>query len=458
MMTPAPYIKRPATRLQIMVCTVLLLAAANIANAGPVRFLHLGRVGRGMTLTDTAVTFTATPGSKNALFKSGQPITYNIDIVNPLKDPQAGKVTYRVISSKGKFIAEDSLKVNIGGSSSKHFQLNMPARTIGFYKINLMINVSDYDDTIRRAFGVDAQNIQSPYGKPADFDQFWKDTKKELAGVKPNFKMTEVTDSAGKDNRRLYLVEMQSLDNITVRAWLTIPISKEKGRKFSVLLGLPGYQVDLKPGFGVDPDIAVMYLNVRGQGNSRDVIHTNRKDFIYYNVEDKNKYVMRGVIMDCIRCVDFICSRPELDKTKIMITGGSMGGYLAIATAGLDNRVALFSAMNPIMSDIRNLPPKEWPLSDITQYAKTKPGTSVEAVLSNMDYYDAKNFATTISRPLLMGIGLLDYLAPPANEFALYNNIPNNKKIMVFDNLGHEVSMDYVNYQGHWARDTFALF
>jgi cephalosporin-C deacetylase-like acetyl esterase len=403
------------------------------------------------------VTFTATPASRGAIFKSGEPVEYNINIINSLPTKEDGKITYRITDLHGKFLSEDSVKIKLNANGNKQMLLSMPARTVGFYKINLMINVSDYDDTIRRAFGVDPDKIRSAYAKPADFDQFWKETKAELATVKPNFKMTEMPDS-GKDNRRLYLVEMQSLGNITVRAWLTIPISKNKNKKCTVLLGLPGYQVDLKPGFGDDEDVAVMYLNVRGQGNSRDVIHTDRTGYITYNIDDKNKYVMRGVIMDCIRAIDFICTVPQLDKDKIIITGGSMGGFLAAATAGLDDRVKLFSAQNPILSDIRNLPTDEWPMNDIIRYSKIKPGLTMDKIYSNLDYFDTKNFAPTINSDILVGIGLLDHLAPPENEYAFYNNIRKNKKIMVFENLGHEVPPEYVLYQGRWMRDSFSLF
>ena len=43
---------------------------------------------------------------------------------------------------------------------------------------------------------------------------------------------------------------------------------------------------------------------------------------------------MRGVIMDCVRCRRLYLSRgPNLRHDNIEVTGGSMGGYLAIAVA-----------------------------------------------------------------------------------------------------------------------------
>ncbi len=321
-----------------------------------------------------------------------------------------------------------------------------------------MVNVSDYDDTTRRVFGIKPDEIQSQHGRPADFDSFWQNTKADLAAVKPDFKMTEQPGQE-TENRKVYLVEMRSLDNITIRGWLTIPKSSLKSKKFTTFLALPGYQVDLKPMLGQDDDIAIFSLNVRGQGNSRDVIHPKRLDYISLNVEDKNKYVLRGAIMDCIRAIDFIYSRPELDPKRIEISGGSMGGFLAAAVAGLDNRAQLISSQNPILSDIRNLTDQEdWPMYDLRKYAGEK-GVKFDKVLNNLDYFDIKNFAQNIQTPILLGIGLLDHLAPPNNEYAFYNRIPRKyRDIMVFKDLGHEVPMTYILEEGHRMRDKFGLF
>ncbi|MFD2144621.1 acetylxylan esterase [Mucilaginibacter antarcticus] len=298
----------------------------------------------------------------------------------------------------------------------------------------------------------------SKYAKPADFDAFWDNVKIELAKVKPKFKVTAMP-KLDRDNRHVYLFEMQSLGDMTIRGWMTVPINKNPNRKYSVLLGLPGYQVNLDPLMGVDNDLAILTLNVRGQGNSRGPVNTRRDEFIFHHIENKNKYVMRGVIADCLRAVDFIFSRPELRHDQILVSGGSMGGYLSIATASLDKRVKLCSAQNPIFCDIRGLPGAvDWPMSSITKYIGTQPGLTLNKVLANLDYYDAKNFAGNITCSTIMGIGLLDPFAPPTAEFGAFNNLKGEKRMMIFKDLGHEISQAYKNLEGRWMRDAFALF
>lgn len=384
--------------------------------------------------------------------------SFNFAVRNGLDTDQTGTVSYEVTTEKGEKVTASGIKVNIVKGSSADYDFNIPNLKTGFYKISVMINVSDYDDTIRRAFGIRPKEIRSAHNKPADFDQFWQKTKDELAKVKPNFRIIPMP-KMNTDNRDVFQIEMQSLDNYTIRGWLTIPKTKNKNRKFSVLLGLPGYQVDLSPIVGQDDDLAIITLNTRGQGTSRGPINTRRNEFIFYHIDDKEKYVMRGVIMDCIRCVDFIYAQPNMRHDNILASGGSMGGYLALALAGLDKRVNLCSAQNPILCDIRNLVGEvDWPINSIKKYVATQPGLTMDKVLNNLDYYDGKNFAGNISCPVLMGIGLLDPFAPPNNEYAAYNNITAKKRMMAFKGLGHEISQKYKDLEGRWMRDTFALF
>jgi cephalosporin-C deacetylase len=394
---------------------------------------------------------------KNAIFSETASFTFSVK--NTLDTDQSGTVSYLITTEHGEKVTSKSISVKVGKNSSADYDFSVPDLKAGFYKINFMINVNDYDDTTKCAFGIRPQEIQSKYPKPADFDQFWQTTKDELAKIAPNYRVTKMP-KLSTENRYVYLIEMQSLDNITIRGWMSLPKSVDKNKKFAVSVALPGYQVPLNPIVGADDDLAIIALNVRGQGNSRDVIATRKDEYISYHVEDKNKYIMRGVVMDCLRCIDFICSRPELRHDNIMVSGGSMGGLLAIATASLDKRVQLCSVQNPILSDIRDLVGEvDWPISSIKKYVATQPGLTIDKVFNNLDYFDTKNFAYNVTCSTLMGIGLLDPLAPPNSEYAAYNNFGGKKRIMIFKNIGHEV--DHVVYKGfesRWLHDEFALF
>ncbi len=399
-----------------------------------------------------------TAHSKDAIFKDAA--SYSFTVKNTFNKLEYGKISYEVSDQFNKVLRTDSILVRLDKQSTDNFNFTIPPLKSGFYKINFMINVSDYDDTTRRVFGIRPEQITSSHAKPDDFDEFWNAAKKELATVKPEYKITEKMDLE-KDDRKVYLIEMKSLGNVTVYAWLTEPAHPGKYQKFPVLLMLPGYQATNPPLIGKDYDLAFINLDVRGQGLSKKNLDMRREDYIVSRLENKDAYYMRGVIMDCVRCVDFMFTRKELSLDRIAVTGGSMGGYLSITTAALDKRITLCAPQNPFLSDIYNMDhgAVEWPINHMKDYVKTRPGLTFEKVLDNLQYYDTKNFSSEITCPFLMGIGLLDPFVPPNNSYTVFNNInAPKKKIFVFKDLGHEVGDKYYHYEELWTRDWFALF
>jgi len=405
------------------------------------------------------IVITEHPADKHAIFKLNDTISYSVDLKSTYGSVQEGKITYFISDFTGKLLNKQSLPVKIAPNGFQRVKIDMPSQKPGFYKVNFALNVTDDDDTVRRVFGVDTANMVSPYKRPADFDAFWDKAKKELATVQPDFKMTEMPKLGG-GNDQVYLVEMRSLGNIVIRGWLTLPKDRKPGQKLPVTLGLPGYGGEMVPFRGISPGIAYLGLNVRGLGNSRDVIHLLRDEYISYGVEDKNKYIFRGVMMDCVRAVDFICSRPELDGTAIYTSGGSMGAYLALALSSLDDRIALCSADNPGYPDIRYID-KTWqhvfPINTLHDFAKAK-GLNYQSFLDTWDYYDLKNFVQNIKCPTIVGIGLLDNFIPPEAEMYMYRNIKAPKKIFIFPNIAHEVGPEMGLYVGRWVYDKLDIY
>ncbi|MFD2865783.1 acetylxylan esterase [Mucilaginibacter antarcticus] len=395
--------------------------------------------------------------TKDAIFENTA--KYVFEVKNGTATPQQGKISYAIIGQDGEKYPGDSVQVNIAAKSVAKFNFDIKGHGPGFYRVNFMINVSEYDDTLHKVFGIQPEKLVSNHKKPADFDEFWRKAKAELADVEPAFQCT-LMPGLSTPICNVYLVQMQSLGNVTIRGWLTEPVTKNPNKKFAIVVGLPGYQVPLSPIMTVgDPDLAFLTLNVRGQGNSRDAISTRHDEFVVHHIDDKNKYVMRGVVMDCLRAIDFVFTRPELKHDNIFVKGGSMGGFLAIATASLDKRVNLCSAQSPIFADIRSLVKRvTFPITSINLYLKTQPGLTLDKVLDNFDYFDVKNFAPNIKCRFIMSIGLLDTFVAPTNDYTVFNAMTTNKKIMVFKDYGHDVSPLYIQLETAWMHDQFGLF
>lgn len=404
----------------------------------------------------------AKPASKNGLFKAGEEVSYKLSIKNTYNQKQEGKFSYEVTTDEGKKVFENSSNFSVGAGGSKSLTVKVAPKAAGFYHINFMFNLSAYDDTVRKVFGVNPEAVTSQLHKPADFDEFWKQTREQLAKVAPQYKVIERRDLSTK-YKKVYSVEMKSYENLLIRGWLVIPTD---GSKFPVHYRVPGYVVELKPNMDNDDYIA-FDINVRGNGNSKDVIHINTDNYSTTNIQDKNKYIYRGVYMDCLRGLDFLCAHANLgiDTSKIFIEGGSQGGALAVVTAALDKRIKVLTMQVPLYADIRDnntisasYKEQVVPFKMFRQYKNQNPTFTWDQFYNTFDYYDPQNFAPMIKCPVLMGIGLLDQFCPPRCSMALFNHINSaSKEFVCVPNSTHEVDFNYFMFQNLWVREKFRI-
>ncbi|RYY36120.1 MAG: hypothetical protein EOP46_07655, partial [Sphingobacteriaceae bacterium] len=359
---------------------------------------------------------------------------YDIHIKSTYKVRQDGKISYVLTTDDGKPVHKDSVKVNIGPHGSNSVKFKLPTKTPGFYELSFRLNLSYYDDTVRRVFGYKAAEIKAQMSRPADFIEFWQKSKQELTKVLPKYKILERNDLS-TPKVRVYQVEMQSWGNVTIKGFLSIP--ERRPPKLPVRYVVPGYLVAMAP-ITYDVDFATFCINVRGNGNSKDAIDTKGIQYNLYNIADKNNYIYRGVYLDCLRGVDFIAAHTKLglDTSRILVQGGSQGGALAIVVAALDKRVNLVITEEPLYSDIHNSvriskimrPASTSPIGYFTRYISQNTRVNEPQFFRTWDYYDPLNFAPLIRCPVLMGIGLLDELCPPSCSWGMFNSLGSDKK------------------------------
>ena len=79
------------------------------------------------------------------------------------------------------------------------------------------------------------------------------------------------------------------------------------------------------------------------------------------------------------------------------------------------------AALNPMPADFRR-----------------RNGVSDEKLLSALDYMDPVNFAPFLRGALLMGTGLMDKVAPPEGQYAIYNRAVCPKRHLVYPKYEHE--------------------
>jgi cephalosporin-C deacetylase len=442
-------------KISYLVFFAIFLIAGNVIKA------YAATLGR--EIDDTSeIALKPEPKSKNAIFNKNQKIVYRLLVKNNANHQETGRISYLVTTDEGKEVAFDSVKLDLRGSSSKNLLIKIAPMATGFYRIHFMVNSPDYDDTIRKVFGVDPLAIRSKLHKPADFNAFWLQSREQLEKVAPKYRVLERQDLS-TERKRVYEVEMHSYGNLVIRGWLVIP---RDGKKFPVHYRVPGYVVSLHPNMDSD-DFIAFDLNVRGNGDSKDVISIGTDNYCLVNVENKDKYIYRGVYMDCIRGLDFLYSHANLgiDTSKVFVEGGSQGGALALVTAALDHRIKLLTMQVPLFADIRDnmavsasYDKQVFPFKVFRRYNSMHPGFTWDKFFSTFDYYDPQNFAPMVKCPVLMGIGLLDQFCPPRCSMALFNHISSrNKEFVCVPNSAHDVNMNYFMFQNLWLREKFRI-
>lgn len=402
---------------------------------------------------DELVTIEALMDREDHLFLDEGSVNMTVLVHNELKGSLQGEMILEAQSDFGEEVIKVSYPVKVRSGKSLKIPVEMGALDPGFYNVSLILK-SDLDNKrFDFAIGVRPEEIRSPLDRPDDFDDYWKRARRELDAVAPQFKLTRQEDYC-TETREVYLLEMRSLGNILVRGWYMRPV---KDGVYPAMLHVQGYSSNKVPGnLYQGDDMVSLALNVRGHGNSCDHVDPGFPGYILYNVDDKETYIYRGAYMDCIRAVDFLYSRAEVDTSRVAVEGGSQGGALSFATAALDNeRIDLCVPHVPFLSDFRDyFKVASWPAGEFFTYFKEHPEIPEDDIYKTLSYIDIKNLAPWIKAPVFMSIGLVDKTCPPHINFAAYNQLSVPREYLVYPNSGHglpgvynDVMMEYIRKQ-----------
>ena len=288
--------------------------------------------------------------------------------------------------------------------------------------------------------------------QPKDLTEFWRRTTKELALTKLKPSLQEVPEQSGREFTT-YSVVMESFRGRCIRGWYSVPKDPAPSGGFPAVLAVPGYGGEKPiPTHVVSSGFSLLTLYPRGQGESRHEWELESGTKLIYRIDDKEEYYYRGAYMDCVRGLDFLCSRPEVDAARLGMWSRSQGGGLTLATAALDHRLRVavaeepFLCNYPVAVDITTSPYRE-----LCDYAAQHPEQR-QAILETLSYFDCKNLAAQIECPILMNIGLKDETCPYKTIMPVFEQIPGPKAIHVYPELSHSPCTDFNAHAMSWLR------
>ncbi|MGE3149009.1 MAG: acetylxylan esterase [Pseudorhodoplanes sp.] len=288
-----------------------------------------------------------------------------------------------------------------------------------------------------------------------ELNRFWDATLKELQAV-PIDAEVQAADPPGMMHEGVktiqnHSVRMTSFEGVKIRGWYTTPIGAPPVHGFPAIVTLPGY-------FGIQPlpvhyvrhGYATLALYPRSQGESLQEWKIDHATRLTYHPKDRNKYYYRAAYMDCVRAVDFLCSRPEIDKNRVCVWGMSQGGGLALALGALDSRVKAIAAelawpLNfPLSCKIESKP-----YGELFELLKANPGDRDE-IMATLAYFDPLHLVKRIKRPVLMDAAFIDTVHPLYTIKDVFDAIECHKALHVYPDLEHGMRADFARHSLDW--------
>jgi cephalosporin-C deacetylase len=284
---------------------------------------------------------------------------------------------------------------------------------------------------------VDA-DYQSKVTKPTGFDAFWQGVSRQAEAI-PLDPEAIAEPLRTSDDIEVFQVFYNSLDHVRIAAWYCRPA--RRAERTPALLFLPGYQMDPPiPKEWAGKGYIALSVAPRGKLRSMRQFNPGYPNLLTSNIVDRHTYAYRGFYVDAWRGIDFLLSRPEVDPTRIGVTGSSQGGGLTICTAAMRPEVRAAAAGAPYLCgflDAIELT-HTYPYEEINDYLRQHPDSRA-AVEETLAYFDGLNFAPRIRCPIIVNIGLQDNVCPPETGYALFNTIgAADKRLYTYDGHGHD--------------------
>ena len=283
-----------------------------------------------------------------------------------------------------------------------------------------------------------AADYQSRVRKPRDFDAFWDDVLRQAAAIPLEPEVVPDPLRASEDVE-VFQVFYTSLDHVRVAAWYCRPTRRPE--RTPAILFTPGYQMDPPiPKELARKGYVVLSVAPRGKLRSNKQFNPGYPNLLTHNIVDRHTYAYRGFYVDTWRGIDFLLTRPEVDPTRLGVTGSSQGGGLTITTAAMRSEIRAAAAGAPYLCgfvDATELT-HTYPYEEINDYLRLYPERRTE-VEKTLAYFDGISFADRISCPIIVNIGLQDNVCPPETGYALFERIgARDKRLYPYDGHAHD--------------------
>lgn len=377
------------------------------------------------------------PDHQDWTYKVGETATFRISVTKsatPLAraviDYEAGPEMYQDVKKTAVVLKDGTLTVK--GKMTKP----------GFYRVDVKTTIGgkEYKGACAAAFS--PEQLKPTTVNPADFDQFWQNAISEARHTDLNPTKRLLPERCTKDVN-VYEVSFQNVRwGSRTYGILCEPV---KPGKYPALLRVPGAGVRPYGGdiYTASKGAVTLEIGIHGipvtmqQSVYDDLGQGALNGYWEFGMDNRDKSYYKHVVLGCIRALDYIEQYTPWNGKELGVTGSSQGGFLSLATAGLDRRITFYAPVHAALCDhtasLKGVA-CGWP-----HYFYWNKGKGMEKQIETSRYYDGVNFARRITNAQTgwFSFGYNDDVVPPTTAWATYNIVKGPKSITPYQQTAH---------------------
>ena len=298
--------------------------------------------------------------------------------------------------------------------------------------------------------------------EPTDFDAFWDRTLAEARSHPLDARFERVDGPLPLVDA--FDVTYRGFGGQPVRAWLLLPAARAIRRPLPAIVKYVGYG----GGRGLVQDhllwpaagYAHLVMDTRGQGSAWSQGETpdvepegsagaQHPGFVTRGILSPETWYYRRLYTDAARAVEAVRAHEAIDPARVVVSGASQGGGMALAVSALVPGLSAALIDVPFLAHIRRAleVTDSLPYGELVRYLAIH-RDEAERALETAEYADGLHFAVRAATPSLWSVGLRDEITPPSTVYAAYNHYAGPKDIRVLRWSGHDAgALQHVDAQ-----------
>ena len=380
------------------------------------------------------------PDHQDWRYEVGQTAQFKIMITrentllnNVTIDYEAGPEMYPEVKKQGVMLKDGTLTLK--GKMTKP----------GFYRVDVKTTIDgkEYKGACAAAFSPEL--LQPTTVMPQDFSDYWQNAIREARQVPLN-PTKRLLPERCTNEVNVYEVSFQNMQwNFRTYGILCVPV---KEGRYPALLRVPGAGVRPYGGDVYTASQGAITLEIGIHGISvtmdqkvyDDVFNGALMNYWNWGMDNRDDSYYKRVIIGCIRALDYIEQYTPWNGQQLAVSGSSQGGFLSLATAGLDKRITCYAPVHAALCDhtasLKGVA-CGWP--HYFYQMKNEELRIKSLQIETSRYYDGVNFARLITdkQKGWFSFGYNDDVVPPTTAWATYNIVAGPKEISPYQATWH---------------------